>query len=101
MLAAKKRQDVEDTAKLQEYEEKRRAEREREEEELQMLKAKQEQRKAEREKEGLNLLYILFTNLLQSKKWRNSANKPNKDNVKKKNNVKLEWKKIEGNGIHN
>jgi hypothetical protein len=40
MMAAKRRQDEEDMAKLQDYEAKRKAEREREEEELRKLKEK-------------------------------------------------------------
>uniref|UniRef100_A0A0K0FE05 Troponin T, skeletal muscle (inferred by orthology to a D. melanogaster protein) n=1 Tax=Strongyloides venezuelensis TaxID=75913 RepID=A0A0K0FE05_STRVS len=51
MLAAKRRQEEEDKAKVQEYEEKRRIEREREEEELRKLKEKQERRRLEREAE--------------------------------------------------
>jgi len=51
MLAAKKRHEDDDNAKLQDYEEKRRTEREREEEELRILKEKQEKRRLEREEE--------------------------------------------------
>uniref|UniRef100_A0A0N4Z345 Protein MGA2 n=1 Tax=Parastrongyloides trichosuri TaxID=131310 RepID=A0A0N4Z345_PARTI len=51
MLAAKRRQEEEDKAKVIEYEEKRRIEREREEEELRKLKEKQERRRLEREAE--------------------------------------------------
>lgn len=51
MLAAKKRLENDDAAKLQDYEDKRRLEREQEEEELKMLKEKQEQRRLQREQE--------------------------------------------------
>uniref|UniRef100_A0A0R3S2A8 DBF4-type domain-containing protein n=1 Tax=Elaeophora elaphi TaxID=1147741 RepID=A0A0R3S2A8_9BILA len=51
VMVAKRRQIEDETAKLQEYEEKRRVEREREEEELRKLKEKKERRKLEREKE--------------------------------------------------
>ncbi|CAJ0603252.1 unnamed protein product [Cylicocyclus nassatus] len=51
MLAAKKRHEEEDKAKLESYEERRKKERETEEEELRMLKEKQERRKLEREQE--------------------------------------------------
>ncbi|KAI6214719.1 Troponin T, skeletal muscle [Aphelenchoides besseyi] len=51
MLAAKKRQDEEDLAKLQDYEKQRAVEREKEEEELRLLKEKQEQRRMQREAE--------------------------------------------------
>ena len=55
MLAAKKRQQEEDNAKLVDYEERRRIEREREEEELRLLKEKQEQRRLQREEEDRQL----------------------------------------------
>ncbi|VDK57850.1 unnamed protein product [Anisakis simplex] len=51
LTAAKKRQEEETAAKIQDYEEQRRLEREREEEELRQLKEKQERRKLEREEE--------------------------------------------------
>ncbi|KAK6750800.1 hypothetical protein RB195_002643 [Necator americanus] len=51
MLAAKRRHEEEDKAKLENYEERRKKEREAEEEELRMLKEKQERRKLEREQE--------------------------------------------------
>ncbi|VBB30314.1 unnamed protein product [Acanthocheilonema viteae] len=51
MMVAKRRQIEDETAKLQEYEEKRRVEREREKEELRKLKEKKERRKHEREEE--------------------------------------------------
>ncbi|VDP13684.1 unnamed protein product [Onchocerca flexuosa] len=51
MMVARRRHIEEETAKLQEYEEKRRVEREREEEELRKLKEKKERRKLERKEE--------------------------------------------------
>ncbi|RCN47862.1 hypothetical protein ANCCAN_06056 [Ancylostoma caninum] len=51
MLAAKRRHEEEDKAKLENYEERRKKEREAEEEELRMLKEKQERRRLEREQE--------------------------------------------------
>ena len=55
MLAAKRRQEDDDSAKLQDYEERRRNEREREEAELRILKEKQEQRRLQREEEERQL----------------------------------------------
>lgn len=51
MLAARKRQEEDQAAKLLDYEEHRRIEREKEEEELRALKEKQERRRLERERE--------------------------------------------------
>ncbi|KAK6050981.1 hypothetical protein COOONC_11512 [Cooperia oncophora] len=53
MLAAKKRHEDEEKAKLESYEERRKKEREAEEEELKKLKEKQERRRLEREQEEL------------------------------------------------
>ncbi|KAL3114420.1 hypothetical protein niasHT_017284 [Heterodera trifolii] len=55
MLAAKKRVESDDAAKLQDYEERRRVEREQEEEELKLLREKQEQRRIQREEEDREL----------------------------------------------
>ncbi|XGW06815.1 hypothetical protein V3C99_016828 [Haemonchus contortus] len=55
MLAAKRRQEEEDKAKLESYEERRKKEREAEEEELRKLKEKQERRRQEREQEELEM----------------------------------------------
>ncbi|CAJ0595213.1 unnamed protein product [Cylicocyclus nassatus] len=51
MLAVKKRHDEEEAARMQEYEEKRRAEREKIDQELRELKEKQEKRRLEREED--------------------------------------------------
>ncbi|GMT06759.1 hypothetical protein PENTCL1PPCAC_28933, partial [Pristionchus entomophagus] len=53
MIAAKKRHEDDEAAKVEEYMEKRRIERENEEEELRKLKERQELRKKEREEEEL------------------------------------------------